>query len=729
VFNVKDFGADGTGEKDDTAAVQAALAKAQENGGGVIYFPRGRYQVMEGLTIPPFTRLRGEKSELVSLFWPDLPNPPESLIQGTHSFGIEDLTLYASNHRHVIAGNLGGQPESGNVFLRRVRVRANAYRGHLKPEEVDERFRASLGASTGGGDTVRLGGPNVEITDCDLYGSGRALFLSRVRGGVVRGNTFYNGRWGWYCISGSDGLIFENNSVIGGDLMSTGGGLNCLDGSTSSQNVYYAHNHLRLLHGWDREAMTSDAGGEAYVGKVSQVEGTTLTLPEAPPWGGRDWQGVGVFVLDGKGAGQHRRVVSHEGTTVRIDRPWTVEPDASSTLSITMFQGHYLLIDNEFTDTGSMQFYGTSIECIVAQNRGTRMQGFRGLGLWYYGYQPSWFCQFLDNRILEGNYYHFTSATDASVEVFGAQQPPYAGPLNRGAILRRNQLDNNAHIRVAGTCCDAVVEGNLVQNADLGIFVSQQCARVLLRDNRFQNVRQEVVDEEALRRAAEERLKQFIGRPEPVAVWDFDSMTGKKFTDSSGNGFHASVNGGVAAVADGVRGPAVSFDGTGYLRVDEPAVFNAPDVTVSLWVKPATLTGRRGFIAKRYAGTAAPWILSHTGGTIGFEAREENGPWTFNFNSPAVLKEGEWSHVAAVVRRGEGVTLYVNGQAVAEKKNPAHRATNTEPLILGREAWGGDPPQGDTPGFYVGLMDEVKVWTRALTAEEIRKEFSVTGDE
>ncbi|MBM4087154.1 MAG: hypothetical protein FJ272_20380, partial [Planctomycetes bacterium] len=307
VLNVKDFGADGTGARDDTASIQAALAKAQENGGGIIYFPRGRYQVTDMLTIPRFTVLRGEKRELSCLFWPDMAKPPEALIKGANAFGLEDLTLYASNHRHVIMGDLGKQPDAGNVFLRRIRVRADAYRGHLKPEDVDERFRTSLRWSTGGGDTVRLGGENVEVTDCDLYGSGRSLYLSRARNARVSGNTLHNGRWGWYCLEGSDGLIFERNTLIGGDLMSTGGGI-ANYGTACSRNIYYAHNRLRLMHGWDREAMTTDAGGEAYFGKVSSVAGAVMTLATAPKWGGRDWKGGGVFILDGKGAGQYRHV-------------------------------------------------------------------------------------------------------------------------------------------------------------------------------------------------------------------------------------------------------------------------------------------------------------------------------------------------------------------------------------------------------------------------------------
>ena len=404
-------------------------------------------------------------------------------------------------------------------------------------EQVDARFRDSQQLSTGGGDTVRLGGPNVEITDCDLYGSGRALFLSRVRGGCVRGNTLVNGRWGWYCISGSDGLSFENNLLVGGDLMSTGGGLNCLDGSTYSQNVYFAHNRLRLMHGWDREAMTSDAGGDAYFGKIRSTSGTTVVLAAEPKWNQRSWIGAGLFVLQGQGAGQYRRIVRHAGSTVEIDRPWSVAPGARSDLCITMFQGHYVILDNDFTDTGALQFYGTSIECLAVDNRGTRMQGIRGLGMWYDGYQPSWFCQYLGNEILEGNYYHWDSATDAVLEVGSSAQPPYAGTMNRGAVVRGNYLHNHAQIRVAGGCRDVVVEGNRIEDVDQGIFISREARDVLSVNNTFRGVKYPVVDEEAVRKAAEERMKRYLGRRDPVAAWTFDAIQDGSFADGSGNGF------------------------------------------------------------------------------------------------------------------------------------------------------------------------------------------------
>jgi len=394
-FNVRDFGARGTGKHDDTAAIQAALAKAKENGGGVVYFPRGRYLLTEGIELPPRTQLCGERRDLAAIVWPEMPKPPEFLVHGKKSFAVENLTFYCTDYVHFLGNDLN-DPEAGDVHVRRIRVRADLYRGHLTPEQVAERFKASLSRSTGGGDTLRLRGSNIEVTDCDLYGSGRVLYLTRGRGARIRRNTLYNGRWGWYCISGADGVVFEDNTLTGADLMSTGGGINCLDGSTCSQNVYFARNTLRLMHGWDREAMTSDAGGGAYCGPIASATPASVTLADEPKWGGRDWKGAAVFVLDGKGMGQYRRIVRTDDRRVDLDGPWTILPDASSTVTVTMLQRNYYFLDNRFEDAGiAIQLYGMAIGCVMAGNRSTRTGGFHNFGMNYHGIQPSWCNQWL----------------------------------------------------------------------------------------------------------------------------------------------------------------------------------------------------------------------------------------------------------------------------------------------------------------------------------------------
>lgn len=44
-FNVKNFGATGDGNGDDTKSIQAAIDAAVANKGGVVYFPPGTYLV------------------------------------------------------------------------------------------------------------------------------------------------------------------------------------------------------------------------------------------------------------------------------------------------------------------------------------------------------------------------------------------------------------------------------------------------------------------------------------------------------------------------------------------------------------------------------------------------------------------------------------------------------------------------------------------------------------
>jgi hypothetical protein len=221
----------------------------------------------------------------------------------------------------------------------------------------------------------------------------------------------------------------------------------------------------------------------------------------------------------------------------------------------------------------------------------------------------------------------------------------------------------------------------------------------------------------------EDQLRKFMGHEEPVLYLDFEDASLGKFLDRSGNGFDAIIHGTVIGVPGGIKGQAAKFNGASWLEIEDPGVFNAANLTVSVWAKPAILSGRRGLVSKRASNSITPWVVFQNGESVGFEAAEGNGLWSFNAAAPAALKELAWTHIAAVMKQGKGITLYVNGQAVAENRNVAPRATQDQPLILGKEPWGGDPPTGSTPGFYLGLLDEVKVWTRALSVEEVKAEF------
>lgn len=496
-LDAKALGAVADGVRDDTPALKSALQSLAQKGGGTLFLPRGYYRLSDGLTLPPHTRMKGEGRTLVRLIWPDFPVPPLALLEGSTEFAIEDITIVAFNHAHIISGGFSRAPgdeaaEPQNIVLRNVTVRASMYRGHLTPDQTNDRLKAALKFSTGGPDTVRLTGKNLLVEDCDLYGSGRSLYLERPRSARVTGNKLYNGRWGWYSISGADRVIFEDNDVIGGDLQSTGGGINTLSKHEMfAQNVAFLHNRLQMMNGWDREAVTSDGPGGCYYGHAASIGGDRrrITLQPSQTDMPQDFQrcvGAGLFVLGGRGMGQVRRIRSIQGLDVVLDDPLDVQTDNSSIVSITTLQRHYLIVRNALSDTGNgVQLFGSSVEHVVADNVLNRTWGLLNRGLYYKAYQPTWYTQFLHNRVAEGDLWR-----DAFIGTWGSQRPPNPAPLSLATIMRSNTLSEGAHFEVKGYTKaapgvrDVIIEGNQIfQKTSKSIVVDEGATGILLRNN------------------------------------------------------------------------------------------------------------------------------------------------------------------------------------------------------------------------------------------------------
>ena len=501
VFNVKDFG------PEPEKALLAALEKAKANGGGIVHLPRGRYPMKGALAIPPNTVLRGESMELTSLYWPNFTEPPTALISGA-DYGIESITLYCQYHKDIVADT----PESRRFFARRVRIRANCFFNlHYGNKEAEQRHVPARFDQCGS--ALKLRGCNFEVTDCDIYTSNYAIQINgyydtkdglRVSNGkpgiISRNKIRYGGRG--YDIEHTERLIFEDNDIAGNNLHALGNDITTFY-SSSCRHIYYARNHVHSIYGSDREIMTLDAAGGAYLGALAAVDGVKLTLAADPVFKGyaantprgrlpTSWVGAAVQVLDGKGVGQYRLVAAHEGREWEIDRPWAVAPDSRSLISITPFRGQSLFIDNRFEDGGAVQLYGVAHDSIIARNRAARFDGFLvwGINPHDWGYQPSWGCQFLDNQITEGNGYGERSGGFRIVAVEHNKPPvkAFAGPLVLDAIFRRNVLHNNAGILISGRTGNTLVEHCTVKNTETGIIVEPSVRGTLLRGNRFENV-------------------------------------------------------------------------------------------------------------------------------------------------------------------------------------------------------------------------------------------------
>jgi len=249
--------------------------------------------------------------------------------------------------------------------------------------------------------------------------------------------------------------------------------------------------------------MTSDAGGGYYYGKVTQAKASSFELvdkPEKPIVKPDDWSGAGVFILGGKGMGQYAQVTRISEAHVEVDRPWKIAPDDSSVVTITPLQRNYLFIENQFEDAGvAIQFYGTSVDHVIAGNKATRAGSLYNSGRWYQHYQPSWFNQFFDNEIVDGNIYrggpnNATFSGEAVVGTYGLQRAPNPTHLSLCSVFRRNKLHGNAHIEVIGLdpkapgVQDVIVENNTVENASVGLKIDAGVRGLVARGNVFRNV-------------------------------------------------------------------------------------------------------------------------------------------------------------------------------------------------------------------------------------------------
>jgi len=493
--------------RDDTARIQAALDELGRAGGGTLKLTRGRFAISAGLVIPQFVTVEGEERDMTSLALADGPNPPLVLISGQSDFTLKDFAILAGNHSHIISGGFdaAGIPiGSGNITIDSVMIRASMFPRFQDPEETKSRYVAAVKIARAGVDAVRLTGENITVARSDILSSMRPFFLSNAKHAYIHGNKFYNGRLGWYSITRSQNVIFEGNAIIGADLQSGGGGVNTLyqNGSPTSNNVVFKSNSFERMMGGDRESMTTDGLAGCYSGPVilragehravvappALVEGASAG-PAFDPAVLKKCLGAGLMVFKGRGAGQVRMITAVDGLTLTLDRPLQTGSDADTTAIVGGGHFNMLYVDNTATDTNTAgQFYGTMVNGVMAGNTGTRTTGFQARALKYGTVQSLFFLQFLDNRVNPVQQTH-----GFGIEARATLSPDMEGPHLQGLVIRNNALLGNASVGVFTNdpkrtgIRDVLIEGNRIERADVGIYVSGGVANVLLRDNSFKD--------------------------------------------------------------------------------------------------------------------------------------------------------------------------------------------------------------------------------------------------
>jgi PKD repeat protein len=200
-----------------------------------------------------------------------------------------------------------------------------------------------------------------------------------------------------------------------------------------------------------------------------------------------------------------------------------------------------------------------------------------------------------------------------------------------------------------------------------------------------------------------------------VLAYGFNAGAGTTVSDVSGNGNTGTISG-ASWSTQGRFGGALSFNGSNAMVVvPASASLNVSSgMTLQAWIFPtAAQSGWRTIMQREVdtyflnASNDAGPLLPSGGGTIGGQVEILRG-------SPA-SPVNAWTHVA-LTYDGTMVRLYVNGVLASSSAASGAIQTNSNALRIG-----GNVPYGE---FFQGLIDEVRVYTRALSQAEIQADMA-----
>jgi hypothetical protein len=208
-----------------------------------------------------------------------------------------------------------------------------------------------------------------------------------------------------------------------------------------------------------------------------------------------------------------------------------------------------------------------------------------------------------------------------------------------------------------------------------------------------------------------------------VAYWKFD--------EGQGTITNNSVNGGIGLSGilqtgtsiptwstSGKINKALNFLGNdnSYISVADSGTSSPLDLTneftISGWINIKTFNTYNSLLFKYIVYAFIPW----GDGTLRFFA--DNGSWGEKIRSNSTIPTNQWTYIAVTYSVSNSkLRLYINGKLDKETAITTPITTNNNPLYIGRGFSGEN-------GSMNGLIDEVKIYSTALTPQEILKDYN-----
>jgi len=203
-----------------------------------------------------------------------------------------------------------------------------------------------------------------------------------------------------------------------------------------------------------------------------------------------------------------------------------------------------------------------------------------------------------------------------------------------------------------------------------------------------------------------------------VGDWHFNENTGIIAYDSSGRGNNGTIHG--ASWTSGRSGAALSFDGVNdYVEVsDSPSLNPSGDFSAEVWFNANTITSWQGVISKltnvNYGGGKGWNIQIGTAQNIASLMADSSGHWVY-LKTDWTPSTHTWYHVVLVHHSNNTNELYVNGNL--EATNTHEIAFTSNPFQIGKFY------TNKNDFYFNGIIDEVRIYNRALTPDEIQQHY------
>lgn len=204
-----------------------------------------------------------------------------------------------------------------------------------------------------------------------------------------------------------------------------------------------------------------------------------------------------------------------------------------------------------------------------------------------------------------------------------------------------------------------------------------------------------------------------------VSYWTFDDDKGDKAKDSCKTGNDGTIKG-KSQWVQGKTGTALSFvkQDAIYVEVNNNPSLNIKEqITMCAWIKPASIyigedwKERNCVMAKRRAYYLD---ISEKGNLASYLYGVQPQEW---LSGATDMKKyiNKWVHVATTYD-GKEHKLYVDGKLDVSVKKSGQISEVTDNFYIG---W------VDNNRYFDGVIDEVMLWSKALTIDELAKSLSV----